>query len=101
MTDRTSRQSLLHAHVHGPSAEQPAICLEGCCHVVLAPRENGREVDTDRSIARGANGTVQAVTAHSTPLSLEQSRNLNWGPVLQASLIRAPATSGLIGKGLA
>lgn len=36
----------------------------------------------------------------STPLWLEQSRNLNWGPVLQASLIRAPATSGLVGKGL-
>lgn len=36
-------------------------------------------------------------TAH---VSRQQSRNLNWGPVLQASLIRAPVTSGLIGKGL-
>lgn len=79
MTDRTSRQSLLHAHVHGQSAEQPAVCLEGCCHVVLDPRENGREVDTDRSIARGANGTVQSVTAHSTPLSLSGRVEISTG----------------------
>lgn len=35
------------------------MCLEGCYHVVLAPSGDGRDEDTDRSIARGANGTVQ------------------------------------------
>lgn len=42
--------------------------LLSCC---LSPSADGREEDTDRSIARGANGTAQAVsksvTAHSTP----------------------------------
>lgn len=69
-----------------------------CC---LSPSGDGREEETDRSIARGANGTYSTVQSVTFSSPLEQSRNLNWGPVLQASLIRAPATSGLIGKGLA
>lgn len=76
------------------------MCLEGCYHVVLAPRERRsggrhRSIDCKR---RQWYRTVQSSLLSSPP---EQSRNLNWGPVLQASLIRAPATSGLIGKGLA
>lgn len=46
------------------------MCLEGCYHVVLAPSGDGREEDTDRSIARGANGTVRYGTVQSVSQSV-------------------------------
>lgn len=49
MTDRTSTQSMLHAHVHGWCIEEPAVCLEGCSHVVLGLRETvGGKTPIDR-----------------------------------------------------
>lgn len=54
-------------------------------------------VQCSQSVSQSVSHSVTAL--HTSPP--KQSRSLNWGPVLQASLIRAPATSGLIGKGLA
>lgn len=105
MTDRTSGQPLLHAHVVTVSHRgNPPRALEGCCHVVLGRRETvGRKTPIDR-LQEGASGTGQCnrpgLPLRQAHLARQQSRNLNWGPVLQVSLIRALAT-GLIGKGLA
>lgn len=80
MTDRTSRQSLLHAHVHGWCIEEPAVCLEWCSHVVLALRETvGGKTPIDRLQEAPMVQDSQSLHTHAAHLSRSSRVEISTG----------------------